>query len=105
MNLRKIFSPRYNETLARALACAVGIFFMRLGWIIFADSTSNASALDWLSEFAASIGFASGLFLAASALFSEMRDLGVLPRFGIDLTVKSADQAEARNSNIHEGHA
>lgn len=105
MNLRKIFSPRFDQTLGRALACAVGVFFMRLGWIVFSDSTSNASALDWLSEFAGAVGFSSGLFLAGFALFSEMRDIGALPRFGIDLYVKSDSDALARPSNIHEGHA
>lgn len=105
MNLRKIFGPRYGETLVRIFICSLGVFFMRFGWIVFSDSASNASALDWLSEFAGATSFASGLFSAASALFSEMRDIGMLPRFGIDLYVKSDSDALARPSNVHEGHA
>ena len=105
MSLRKIFNRRFDQTLERILACALGVFFMRLGWIIFADSTSNASALDWLSEFAGAVGFSSGLFLAGFALFSEMRDVGALPRFGIDLFVRQGAEAAPLASNIHEGHA
>lgn len=105
MNIRQFISGPYGKIAQSIGLCTLGVLSMRMAWILFEISPSTETEVAWIKEISASGSFASGLYLVVTTLAAEMRDLGVLPRFGIDLTVKSADQAEARNSNIHEGHA
>lgn len=105
MSLRQFMSGPFGKTVQSIALCTLGVLSMRMAWILFEISPSTETEVDWIKEISASGSFASGLYLVVTTLAAEMRDLGVLPRFGIDLFVCQGAEAAHNASNIHEGHA